>query len=325
MSNLGSQIWCLRSEKLGSLQSFNSERDMESFLMNNPTILVGLATERSEGFLVRSQQFLKGVKGDVGRIDIVGLAKIEKGYELRIFELKNVPVNAEAVNQVKGYRDDWGANPDLKEEIRSWIAGLPNTGLDEKKIAAILESPVAVVIGPSFLPEAIVKCREWEINGVRLARFKGDDHLEYYVIIEDQVGEVLKKRVWSWREMIDRKLIEPSDTFVIKHNNLVLRGKPDPERLDWNWIYLYFDDISRKFILDNEETIRKNMAPDAKKAVERGLKALKEGKSVVLTNATALAFFALNFDLRSYWTPIEFWEHERSKKTLAQLKEILFT
>ena len=107
------------------------------------------------------------------------------------------------------------------------------------------------------MPEAIAKCREWEINGVRLARFKSDDHSEYYVIIEDQVGELLKKRVWSWREMIDRNLIKPSDIFIIKHSNLVLRGKPDPERLDWNWIYLYFDETSRKFILDNEETIRR--------------------------------------------------------------------
>jgi len=325
MSNINSQIWCLKSEKLGSLQSFNSERDMESFLMNNPTILVGASSEKSEGFLVRSQQFIKGTNESSGKMDIVGLAKIEKGYELRIFELKNSPVDVAAVNQVKGYRDDWGADLDLKKRILEWIAYLPTLALDDKQAAAVVESPIAVVIGPSFLPEAIAKCREWEISGVRLARFKGDSNSEYYVIIEDQVGEVLKKRLWSWKELIDRELIKKSDTFSFSYKNSTLRAKPDPERLDWNWIYLVFDEVSRKFLLDNEEKIRKNMDPDAKKLVDKSFKALKENRSVVLTNATALAFFALDFSLRSYWTPTEFWVHDESKRTLAQIKEIFFS
>ncbi|MBE0461498.1 MAG: hypothetical protein IBX60_07680, partial [Candidatus Aminicenantes bacterium] len=34
-----SQIWRVQTEKIGSLEPFKSERDMESFLMNNPAIV----------------------------------------------------------------------------------------------------------------------------------------------------------------------------------------------------------------------------------------------------------------------------------------------
>jgi len=34
-----SEIWRVRTERIGTLESFRSEYDMESFLMNNPAII----------------------------------------------------------------------------------------------------------------------------------------------------------------------------------------------------------------------------------------------------------------------------------------------
>ena len=34
-----SEIWRVRTERMGSIEPFHSERDMESFLMNNPAVV----------------------------------------------------------------------------------------------------------------------------------------------------------------------------------------------------------------------------------------------------------------------------------------------
>lgn len=325
MGNMKSEIWCVHSEKLGSLHAFRSERDMESFLMNNPSIIVGWDSDKSERFPLREQQFVSDGKKGLGRIDIVGLSKFGNDYELRIIELKNCLVEPDAVEQIKWYINDWDSKPDIKKEIKEWIMGMKIPELDEKRIDAIVSNPVGILIGTSFSVEAITKAKELNVNGVRLARFRGDDKSEHYVIIEDQIGDALKKRLWSWEELIEKGLINASDWIAISHNNKTLRAKPDPDKLDWNWIYIIFDDDSKSFILKNEQLIWQNMFPDAKKNVESGLKSLHAGKSIVLTNATAIAFFALGIQLRSFWKPMEYWIHEKSQKYLSDLKEELFS
>ena len=83
-----SQIWKVHTEKIGTLKPFNSERDMESFLMSNPAI-VGCWDPDSDiplPALMRSQVCIKSEKGDIGRMDLVGFGVIDNAYELRIFE-----------------------------------------------------------------------------------------------------------------------------------------------------------------------------------------------------------------------------------------------
>ena len=71
-----SQIWKVQTEKIGSLEPFKSERDMESFLMNNPAI-VGCWDPDSDlalPTLIRQQISTKTARGSAGRIDLAGIS-----------------------------------------------------------------------------------------------------------------------------------------------------------------------------------------------------------------------------------------------------------
>jgi len=85
-----SEIWRVLSEKIGHIEGFSSERDMESFLMNNPAVIGCYADDaQAAQQLLRDQVIIKSDRGGSGRIDIIGLAPREdNGFELRIFELK---------------------------------------------------------------------------------------------------------------------------------------------------------------------------------------------------------------------------------------------
>jgi hypothetical protein len=323
MKKISSHIWRVSTEKLGSLQAFRSERDMESFLMNNPSIIVGWDSESSDKFPLKEQQFARDDGENRGRIDIVGIAKYDGEYSIRIFELKNEPISPAAVAQIRGYRETWKADRGPKNEIRRWILDMNLQDLKENELDDILENPMFVLIGSAFSEDAVVEAQKYEINGVRLARFQGEHKSDYYIIIEDQIGDTIKRRSWSWQGLINKKLMSSEDYFYFKHKDVLLRAQPDPARLDWNHIYLKFDDPSKKFLLENEEKIKSKITNDSKNPIEKGLRNLHEGKSVVLTNATALAFYVSDYNL-GFWTPKPFWGHEKSGKTIEDMTNILW-
>lgn len=324
MNNMKSEIWRVYSERVGSIEAFRSERDMESFLMNNPSIIVEWDMDTLERLPVRQQNFVRDLDNSGGRIDIIGLTKIDEKITLRVFELKNGPITAEAVRQIKGYLDSWKNEKRLKDEIRSWISDMNLPGVSDKLIETIIESPVGVLIGTTFSAEAIVEAQNLKINGVRLARFRGASKLDYYVIVENQIGDIIKRRIWSWQDLINANLMNVDDQFTFSYAGQILRIKPEPDKLDWNIIFVIFDIVSRDFLLLNENKILENTPNDAIKPVEKGLDALHRGGSLALTNATALAFFALGMKLKSFWTPTGFWVHEKSGKILSDLKLELY-
>ena len=94
-----SEIWRVRSERIGTLESFRSEYDMESFLMNNPANIGCWNTDTDLAFptLIRQQLHTRKGKGSGGRIDLVGVSIGDNGYELRIFELKASRIDVPAV------------------------------------------------------------------------------------------------------------------------------------------------------------------------------------------------------------------------------------
>jgi len=324
MNNMKSEIWRVSSERVGSIESFRSERDMESFLMNNPSLIVEWDSETLESLPVKQQNFIRDVDNSRGRIDIIGLTKIDEKIVLRVFELKNGPITAESVKQIKGYLDSWKNEKRLKNGIRTWISELNLPGITEKTIDTIIESPVGVLIGTTFSAEAIVEAQNNKISGVRLARFRGASKLDYYVIVENQIGDIIRRRNWSWQDLIDANLIRVDDQFTFSYAGQILKIRPEPDKLDWNIINVIFDQASRDFLLKMEKKILENAPDFAKKPVEKGLDALHRGGSLALTNATALAFFALGMKLKSFWTPTGFWVHEKSGKILSDLKLELF-
>lgn len=322
-----SVIWRMVTQQVGSIQEFHSERDMESYLMNNPSLIVQWDPEKGNQFPLKEQIGFPHSEQTAGRIDIIGLAKLEEGYEIRVFELKNGTITIEAVEQIRSYLDQWKSADSLKADIVKWIVDMKLPNLNEIDIKNIVANPKGVLIGTAFEASAIARILDTgqsgiKINAVRLARFKGEAKNEYYIIIEDQIGEIIKKRLWSWQELVDKGAMELGDYFLFKHKGRQLRAKPDPQKASWNWIFILFDDKSRKLLLDNEATIKANMHPDMKKKIETGIASLRDGKSIALSNATALAFFFFGIQERVYLTPTPYWHHERSGKTLSELKSL---
>jgi len=318
-----SEIWRVQTEKIGSLEAFKSERDMESFLMNNPAI-VGCWDPESEAAmpaLIREQISTITEKKGKGRMDLVGIAKTDNEYELRLFELKAFEITESAVEQLDSYLKAWEKEKSAKSKIRKWILSLHLDDVDEINVDKIINNPVGVLIGPKFQPEAISKAYKLKIRGIRLARFRSEAKSEYYVIIEDQIGNIVgsTKKYWSWRELIKAGLIQPSDSFYISFKDNKLVAKPDPNYLDYNWIRLIFDDTSRNALLEREEEIKRKADNNAKKWPYKSLSSLKNGEGVWLSNATGLCYLAFGGPTASYWNPTWYWRHERSGKWLSDL------
>jgi len=327
-----SEIWRVLSEKIGHIEGFSSERDMESFLMNNPSVIgCSVADAQSNEPLVRAQVIIKSDQAGMGRIDVIGLAPREdSGFELRIFELKNGEIDVAALEQLIHYLKNWQPNSSARKQVRDWALRLSLKGVDETTIDDILDQPIGVLIGTGFKAEAIRAALDsdlrQQIRGLRLARFRGTSKSEYYVIAEDQIGTIrTKKRYWSWGALIKAGLIDKDDTFILKETGLIVR--PDPERLDYNWIMVIFDEPSTQLLLSKEEEIlaKAEAQSDAyvKRWVPRALDALRNRKSMAITLATGLSFFAFGSPT-TYWGPADYWIHQKSGKFLTELKGSLF-
>jgi len=320
-----SQVWKVQTEKIGTLEAFRSERDMESFLMNNPAVLgcwdPGAKIPRPT--LLQQQIQLK-IDGDIGRIDLMGVGCTEGGYELRIFELKVGNITAEDVDQLDWYLKAWKEDDKARRSIKDAVLRLKLEGINEQSVDDFLNIPIGVMVGPKFLPDAILKASELGIRGIRLARFKAEKRSEYYVIVEDQIGDVMIKHFWSWNDLIDAGLINKPDDFSISYGEIKLTAKVHPRYLDYYWKYLIYDEESKQKLLENETEIRKNAELAEWKWIDKDLKSLKKGKELVITHASALFYFSFGGPYPTcYWTPIGWWKHEKSGKSLEQLKSEL--
>jgi len=320
-----SEIWRIQTERIGTLESFRSERDMESFLMSNPAVL-GCWDPRSKiskPTLLKQQINLK-LEGDIGRIDLIGIGNREGDFELRIFELKPGDIDLNAVNQLNWYLKAWEKDVEARKIVRAEVLKLRLQGVDEDSLDSLINNPVGVLVGSKFLPESISKASKLGIRGLRIARFKAEARAEYYVIVEDQIGDVMIKRFWSWKELVDAGLIGQSDEFSISHGDVKLIAKPDPKYLDYSWKYLIFNEDSAKRLIDIEEKIREKAGDYERKWLDKEFDNLKKGKGMVITHASALFYFAFGGPYPScYWTPTGWWKHEKSGKSLEQLRSEL--
>ncbi|MEN6560580.1 MAG: hypothetical protein ABFD52_07390 [Acidobacteriota bacterium] len=321
-----SEIWRVQSEKIGSLEAFRSERDMESFLINNPAIVGCWDPDASSSIpaLIREQISTLTEKFDKGRMDLVGLARTENGYELRIFELKAVEITDKAVDQLDRYLKGWRAQASAKEKIKKWVVALDLEGLTEAGIKEIVDKPVGVLVGPKFLLEAAVKAKSLKIRAVRLARFKAASAAEYYVIVEDEVGDVVdtSRRSWSWKDLAETGLISEGDCFVIRHGKDALRAKPDPAAWDWYKKKVIFDGDSTRKLIDNEVAVRARANKDHKRWLDKEYRSLKAGSGVFLSNAAGLCYLAFGGPTPTYWVSNWCWTHEKTGQKLDRLVQI---
>jgi len=320
-----SEIWRVQTERIGTLEPFRSERDLESFLMSNPAVLGcwDPLSKIPKPTLLMQQINIK-LDGNAGRIDLIGIGNREGDFELRIFELKPGDIDLNAVNQLNWYLKAWEKDIEARKVVRAEVLKLQLQGVDEDSVDGLIDSPVGVLVGARFLPDAISKAKELEICGLRIARFKAGASAEYYVIIEDQIGDVMIKRFWSWKELIDADLIEQSDEFSISHGDVKLTAKPDAKYLNYAWKYLIFNEDSAKKIIDMEKKIREKAGDLERKWLDKEFDNLKKGKGMVITHASALFYFAFGGPYPTcYWTPMGWWLHVSSGKSLDELRNDL--
>lgn len=326
---MASEIWKVTSEKVGTLEPFKSEYDMEAFLMNNPVIIGCWKPEVGGKYptLIRQQtQIIKKTK-ESGRIDLIGL-KIsinEKDYNnyytLLIFELKKGDIDIPSVGQLQDYLEGWNNNDSAKANIKEWILSLATDRIEKAELEdaiddKVLDKPTGVLVGYNFLPEAIKRASELKMNGIRLARFRAISTSDYFVIVEDQIGEIVNeaKRInLGWKDFINAGLIKQDDVLSLSKGEIEIIAKPDIESAYPK--NLFFDKASISKLLANEKKIPK----DSKKFWDIHINSVKEGKSIKITHATQLVYYAFGFPT-SYWTPGGYWKLKRTGETLDTLK-----
>jgi len=320
---MGSEIWRVQSEKIGSLEAFQTERDMESFLMNNPAIIGCWDPDASSSIpaLIREQVQTLTEKLAKGRMDLVGIARTDNGFELRIFELKAVEITENAVNQLNDYLKGWSVQDSAREKIEKWILELGLEGVNEENVKDIINKPAGILIGPKFSAEASLRAKALKIKGIRLARFRSASFTEYYVIVEDEVGDIVdtSRRNWSWKDLASLGLITEDDYFCIRHENNALRAKPDPNTWDWYKKKVIFDEESVRILTSNELAIRSRANSDHNRWLDKEFSALKKGEGVFLSNAAGLCYLAFGGPAASYWVPNWLWTHEKSGRRLDEL------
>jgi hypothetical protein len=85
---MDSYLWRVSTEKVGKLEPFGSEADMESFLMNNFAVIgCAISDKQSDIPLLVRQQLGTKTQTGRGRLDIIGLSREGDAFELRLFEL----------------------------------------------------------------------------------------------------------------------------------------------------------------------------------------------------------------------------------------------
>ena len=327
MEKRNSQIWKVHTERIGSLEAFKSEYDMEAFLMNNPLIL-GYRSEvpsLAQPILMKQQLGTKAKEG-AGRIDICGLFPKGETYELLIFELKNGEIDIAAVNQLSEYIEGWHDEKGAKQKIKHQIKEMGLHEVVEDDLERAIENPIGVLVGTNFLAEAISKANANKLKGIRLARFRAEERGEYYVIIEDQIGDVIStgRFQWSWRDLINENMIGDADTFMIEYQGHSLRGLPDKETLTWFKKKIVLDDDSTRSILGVTGLLEQNAGELERKWLPKTLDSIKHGKSIYITNATGLSALAFGGPTKSYWVPLYWWVHEKSNKRLEEIVNMLY-
>jgi hypothetical protein len=320
--DMESRIWKVKTGEVGKLEPFRTEYDMESFLMNNPQI-IGCSDPnvKTAPRLLRQQiQTIKKTDGK-GRIDLVGLVPDNEGIALKIFELKKGEITKENVEQLFSYinQDNWLKETSARGSIQSWIQKLEIPELKGKNLEKILNNPKGVIIGSSFKPEAITLLSEKEMAGIRLTRFMSGAN-EYYVVIEDQVGDILSdatRQLLSWKKIGVRQ----GDRLFLDVGGKRMWARPDTGTLDRPNKNVILEKASRGLILRKENVIRSRVKDEfQRKSCEIALRNLKDSKPISLTGATCIGFLMLKGEAGSFFVPANYWRLERTGEKISQLE-----
>ncbi len=223
-----STIWKTEIKHLGGSTDFNSEYEMETFLMLNPEIVDCGGGDDEYYSLWQQIQIEKKYKKN-GRIDLIGIGEKESeegsGEKvLKIFELKNGEIDKNAIDQLKGYmeaiKDKKGA---ASSKIKDVLKG--RSTYTDKEIDVLIESAEGVLVGTSFKYDKvnIGVIEEEKFKVIKIMRFAGESG-DQYIILEDVVGNTVKRgqvKKFSWEEL------KNGDTMELKNQVKGYEGNVD--------------------------------------------------------------------------------------------------
>jgi len=241
--------------------------------------------------------------------------------------LKASRIDVPSVEQLHNYLNGWKNKKSARSDIRKWILELQLGGIDNSNIDEIVNCPRGVLVGPEFDIEAIVKAKQIELQAIRLSRFKAESGPEYYVIVEDQIGDVVesaKRQQIGWHPFVDKGLIQQSDIFsiTIPKQGIELSAKPDLESFGTVSKKLIFEKESASRILDKVEDIRSNATKYEKKWLDKVIQSIRKEKGILITHATGIVYLAFGWP-KSYWVPGQYWSHKKTETSLDDLKSQL--
>jgi hypothetical protein len=256
---------------------------------------------------------------------LVGIIN-DNGYELHIFELKNGLIGESAVKQLKEYLDGWGPGDGrykIEKQVKEYLEEL-----DESTIKNILDKPQGVLIGTKFDESAITMATKYKFKAIRIARFMATKSSEYYILIADQIGDIVSRRLYVWQDFYEKGLIKETDKFINKPGNNVkdIIAKQDPNSLKTTK-NLLFEDESKKRILEeiNKKLEEKKIEEGEKKEfVNRTIYALKRDQSLPISNATRIVYLAFGGqNNKNWWVPSPLWIHNEKNIKISELEKQL--
>jgi len=190
------EIYKYNLKKLSLSNDFRNERDMQSFLYNNPEIVGKLYNSNGElhSPIIREFSTKRG-EDKKGRIDLLALSNSRGTLLLEIIELK-MNAKADDFEQLKEYLI--GLN-EKKEEIFDFIK--KETKI---KIDTIIESCYSNIIGRfivmDFDPRLIINIFDWnsksknKIDLTKLILFKADNKKSTTYVVLDKIIENKKPK-----------------------------------------------------------------------------------------------------------------------------------
>jgi hypothetical protein len=320
---MASSIWKVTSTKVGTIQPFSSEYDMEAFILNNP-IIVGCVGKSGNPCIIRQQISTLKVNDKHGRIDLVGLAKKDESnegkYELRIFELKKTTIDIQAVDQLNNYLQSWLKQNSARTNIKEWLK--QEIVLEKGDLDDILDRPIGVLVGSRFSHEAVGRATQEGMLGIRLARFLGSDK-DFYVVVEDEVGTIVSRQVIGWDLLLKKQLIKKNDSFITKiSKDLNIVVKPVIGDVSSSSKNIVFDAATRNYLKKSENKIKSKAKTIYDASRTNAIKKLDSPKGIPITTATGLLYLAYEAEShRSYWVPGPLWRLKRTNKPLSELLE----
>jgi len=315
------EIWKIESHRVGRLEAFRSEYQMEAFLMNNPGLIGcgALEEEEEQPLRLRQQVSTKKGTGIAGRIDLIGLAADDTGAQaFKIFELKNGKADKAAVEQLNNYLTGWRSDNDALHEAKRFLLQF----VAEEKADQLLKSPQGVLIAPEFDPEAITEASSLKIDAVRLTRFRAPSN-GYYVIIENVVGHAAKPMKYSWADLG----IAPGDRLRFEAGAESLVARPDPAGIENRSSKgLIFEKTSAEALLQRKRELidfaKRSAGEKEARRVEMYIEQIeaKPQAPIPISYATELGFFYCKITGAGYFTnPSQYWRVERTGRTIADM------